>query len=77
MMEAYIRNWKRGVAILFIVSFVFSIAGFIGYSVSAFIAWIFNVKLSSDWITLGLVTLSPAYLGISHGALKGFFNEIK
>lgn len=77
MMGTYVKNWKSGAGIIFITLLVFSMAGFIGYSTSLLITWLFNIKHSTDWISLGVITLSPFYVGLCRDSLKGFFINSK
>jgi hypothetical protein len=77
MVDSYIKHWKKGWYILFTLSIALFMAGFIGYSASLIGTWLFNEKINSDWIALGLLTLSPAYLGYCHAGLKDLFNSIK
>ena len=72
LMAIYVKNWKDGAAILFLITFMLTMAIFVGYAVPGVILGLFNVELTDTWKALGLIAVVPFYVGLSRDALKVF-----
>ncbi len=72
LMASYVKNWKEGVAILFLITIMLAMAIFFGYAVPEVVLGLFNVELTDTWKALGLITVVPFYVGLSREALKVF-----
>lgn len=68
----YVKNWKDGAAILFLITFMLAMAFLVGSVATGVILWLFNVELTDTWKALGLIVVVPFYVGLSRDALKVF-----